>query len=76
MLRANILEEHQDALHAAGGHEIDIPEGIALVFAYFSVPQNPVIEDRKAAVVLTGDHAIQLWLSDNFVLQTDVLNVI
>ena len=69
MFRGNILQEHQDALHAAGGHvEIDIPEGIALVFAYFSMPQNPVIEDCKAAVVLIGDHAGQIWLCDHFVL--------
>ena len=58
------------------GHvEIDIPEGISLVWL-FLVPQNPIIEDRKAAVVLNRDHASQLRLSDNFALQTDVLNVI
>ena len=51
LLRGSILEEQQDALHAAGGHvEIDIPEGVALVFANFSVPQYPVIQDREAAL--------------------------
>ena len=74
-MRGNILEEHQDALHAAGGDvEVDIPEGVALVSADFSVTQYPVIQDREAAVVLIGDHSGQLWLSDNFVLQTDVFN--
>ena len=52
-MRGNVLKEHQDLLHAAGGHvEVDIPKGVALVSGNFSVPQNPVIEDRKAAVVL------------------------
>ena len=65
----NVLKEHQDPLHAAGGHvEVDIPEGVSLVSAYFSVPQNPVIEDRKAAVVLIGDHASQLGLPDDLIL--------
>ena len=77
LLRGNVLEEHQDPLHAAGGHvEVDIPEGVALVSAYFSVPQNPVIEDREAAVVLIGDHASQLGQSDDVILQTDVVNVV
>ena len=77
LLRGNILEEHQNVLHAAGGHvKINVLEGVALVSAAFTVPQNPVIQDRKAAPVLIGDHASQLWLCDNFVLQTDVLNVI
>ena len=53
---------------AAGGHvEVDIPEGVALVSAFFSVPQNPIIEDREAAVVLIGDHASQLWQRDDLV---------
>ena len=41
---------------------------VALVSAYFSVPQNPVIEDCEAAVVLIGDHASQLWLRDDLIL--------
>ena len=58
-----------DPLHAAGGHvEVGIPQGVALVSAYFSVPQNPVIEDREAAVVRIGDHASQLWLRDDLIL--------
>ena len=61
MLRGNILKEHQDPLHAAGGHvEVHIPECVALIFANLSVPQNPVVQDREAAVVLIGDHASQL----------------
>ena len=77
LLRGNVLKEHQDPLHAARRHvEVDIPEGVALVSAYFSVPQNPVIEDCKAAVVLIGDHASQLWLRDDLILQTDVFNVV
>ena len=68
-LRGNILKEHQDGLHAAGGHvEIDIPEGVALVFADFSVPQNPVKQDRKTAFVLVVDHSGQIWLSDYVIL--------
>ena len=68
-MRGNILKEHQDPLHAAHGHvEVDVPEGVALVSAYFSVPLNPVIEDHKAAVVLIGDHASQLWLLDDLIL--------
>ena len=67
-MRVNVLKEHQP-LHAARGHvEVDIPEGVALVSAYFSVPQNPVIEDHKAAVVLIGDHASQRWLRDDLIL--------
>ena len=73
----HILEEHQDALHAAGGHvEIDIPEGIALVFADFEVAEHPVIEECKTAFVLVGDHSGQLWLSDHVILQTDVLDAV
>ena len=42
-----VLEEHQDALYAAGGHvDIEVPECVALVFADFSVSQYPVIQDR------------------------------
>ena len=60
-----------DPLHAAGGHvEVDIPEGVALIFVNLSVPQNPVVQDREAAVVLIGDHASQLRLSDHVILQT------
>ena len=30
LLRGNILEEHEDALHDAGGHVcVDVPEGVA-----------------------------------------------
>ena len=69
LLRGNVLKEHQDPLHAAGGHvEVDIPEGVAFVSAYSSVPQNLVIEDGEAAVVLNGDHASQLWLRDDLIL--------
>ena len=76
-MHGNVLEEHQDTLHAAGGHvEIDIPEDVDFVSAYFSVPQYPVIQDRKAAFVLVVDHAGQLWLSDHFVLQTDFSNTV
>ena len=68
-MRGNVLKEHQDPLHAAGGHvEVDIPEGVTLVSGNFSVPQNPVIEDREAAVVLIGDHASQLWMRDDLIL--------
>ena len=75
LLCGNVLKEHQDPLHAARGH-VDIPEGAALVSVYFAVAQYPVIEDREAAVVLIGDHANQLRLSDDVILQTDVLNVV
>ena len=69
LLRGKVLKEHQDPLHAARGHaEVDIPEGVTLVSAYFSVPQNLFIEDCKAAVVLIGDHASQLWLLDDLIL--------
>ena len=44
LLCGNILEEHQDALHAAGGHvKINVPEDVALVSADFTVLQYPVI---------------------------------
>ena len=77
MLRGKVLKEHQDHLHAARGHvDVDIPEGVALVSVYFAVAQYPVIEDREAAVVLIGEHASQLGLSDDVILQTDVLNVV
>ena len=67
LLPGHVLEEHQDPLRAACGHvKIYIPKGVALVF---SVPQNLAVQDREAAIVLICDHASQLWLSDNFVLQ-------
>ena len=76
-MRGNVLKEHQDLLHAADGHvEVDISEDVALVSAYFSVPQNPVKEDREAAVLLIGVHASQLWLCDDLILYTDVFNVV
>ena len=32
LFRGNILEEHQDALYATGGHVmVDVPEGVSLV---------------------------------------------
>ena len=72
-----VLGQHQDAFHAVGGHvEIDIPEGVALVFAEFSVPQYPVVQDREVAFVLVADHAGQLWQSDHVILETDVLNAV
>ena len=75
MLR--ILEEHQDALHAAGGHlEINVLEGVALVSANLTVPQCPVIQDRDAAIVLVGDHRGQLRLSNHLVLQADVVDAV
>ena len=75
-MHGKVFKEHQDPLHAACGHvEVDIPEGVALVSAYFSVPQNPVIEDRETAIVLIGDHVSQLWLRDDLIL-TDVFNVV
>ena len=70
LLRGDILEEHQDALHAAGGHvKVDIPEGVRLVQCHLPVPQYPVIQDRKAAFVLVVDHSGQLWQSDHVVLE-------
>ena len=50
------------------GTLVDIPEGVALVSADFAVAQYPVIQDRKAAPVLTDDHACQLWLCDDLIL--------
>ena len=36
LLRSNILEEHQDALHAADGHiKVDVPEGVKLPIVIF-----------------------------------------
>ena len=71
LLRGNILKEHQDPLHAAGGYvEVDIPEGVALIFANLSVPQKLVVQDREAAVVLIAEHPSQLRLSDHVILQT------
>ena len=77
LLRGSILEDQQDALHAAGGHvEVDIPKGVALVSADFSVPEYPVVQDRDAAFVLVGNHSGQLRLSDHVILQTDVLDAV
>ena len=65
LLRGDILEEHQDGLHVAGGHvQVDVPEGVRLVYWHLSVPQYPVIQDRKAAFVLVVDRSDQLWQSD------------
>ena len=61
LLRGNILEEHQDALYAAGRHvQVDVTEGVRLVHFHLPVPQYPVIQDRKAAFVLVVDHSGQL----------------
>ena len=69
LLRGDILEEHQTALHAAGGHVlVDVPEGVRLVHYHLPVPQYPVIQDRKAVFVLVVDHSGQLWQSDYVVL--------
>ena len=64
LLRGNIPEEHQDTGHV----EIDIPEGVAFVSAYFLVAEYPVIEDCKAASVLVGDNSGQLRVSDHVIL--------
>ena len=70
LLRGDILEEHQDAYHDAGGHvQVDDPEGVRLVHCHLPVPQYPVIQDRKAAFVLVVDHSGQLWQSDHVVLE-------
>lgn len=77
LLCGSILKEHQDALYAAGWYdEIDIPEGVAFVFAAFSVSQYQVIQNRKAAFVLVVDHAGKLRLSDDLILKTKVFNVV
>ena len=74
LLRGNVLEEHQDAFHAVGGHvEIEVPGCVALVFADFFVSQYTIIQDRKAAA---SDHSGQIWLSDHVKLQTDVLTAV
>ena len=58
LLRGDILEEHQDAIHAAARHvQVDVPEGVRLVHCHLPVPQYPVIQDRKAAIVLSVDHS-------------------
>ena len=49
--------------------EVDVPEGVRLVHCHLPVPQYPVIQDRKAAVVLVVDHAGQLWKGDHVVLE-------
>ena len=41
---------------------------VSLLSADFAVAQYPVIQDRKAAPVLIGDHASQLWLCDDLIL--------
>ena len=77
LLRGDILEEHQDALHAAGGHvEVDVPEGVRLVHCHLPVPQYPVIQDRKVAFVLVVDHSGQLWQSDHVVLERYASDVV
>ena len=58
LLRGIILEEHQDALHAAGGEvKFDVPEGVILVHYHLPKPLYPVIQNRKAAFVLVNDHS-------------------
>ena len=77
LLRGVVLEEHQDALHAAGGHVyVDVPEGVRLVNRHFPVPQYPVIQDRKAAFVLVVDHSGQLWQSDHVVFERYTSDVV
>ena len=72
-----VLEEHQDAFHAAGGHvKIDVLECVGLVFADFSVSQYTIKQDRKAAPILASDNSGQIWLSDHVKLQTNVLNAV
>ena len=77
LLRGDILEEHQDALHAAGGHvKVDVQEGVRLVHYHLPVPQYPVIQDRKAVLVLVVDHSGQLWQSDHVVLERYASDVV
>ena len=46
LLRGTILKEHQYTLHAAGGHvEVDIPNGVALVFSDFAVAEDAIVQD-------------------------------
>ena len=66
LLRGNILEEHQDALHAAGDY---VPEGVRLVHCHLPVPQYPVIQDRKADFILVVDHSGQHCQSNHVVLE-------
>ena len=77
LLRGDILEEHIDALHAAGRHvSVDVPEGVRLVHCHLPMPQCPVIQDRKAAFVLVVDHSGQLWQGDHVVLERYASDVV
>ena len=77
LLRGDILEEHQDALHAAGGHvKVDVLEDVGLVHCHLPVPQCPVIQDCKAAFVLVVYHSDQLWQSDHVVLERYASDVV
>ena len=77
LLRGCFLEQHQDALHAAGGHfKVYAPECAGLVHCHLSVPQYPVIQDRKAAFVLVVYHSSQLGISDNVIFEADAFNVV
>ena len=61
----------------AGGHvEVDIPNGVALVFANFAVAEDAIVQDCEACKILIANHAGQLWLSHHVVLQADVLDVV
>ena len=77
MLRGTILKQHQYTLHAAGGHvEVDIPTGVALVFADFAVAEDAIAHDCEVCGILVAYRAGQLWLGHHVVLQADVLDVV
>ena len=78
MLRGIILKEHQYTLHAAGGHvEVDIPNGVALVFSDFAAAaEDAIVQDCEACGKVVASYAGQLWLGHHVVLQADVLDVV
>ena len=74
---ANILEEQEDSFYAADGQvEIDYSEALRLVHCHLPVPQYPVIQNRKAALVLVIDHSSQLGVCDHVILEKYASDVV
>ena len=55
--------------------EVDIQNGVTLVFADFAVKEDAIVQDCEACGILVANRAGQLWLGHLVVLQADVLDV-
>ena len=58
-----------------GGHvDVDIPNGVVLVFSDFAVAEDAIVQDCEACGLLVANHAGQLWLGRHVEFQADVVD--